>query len=232
MKHLDGSYMVLGLAGRARAGKDTCADVLSQAYQFYRMAFADALRKEIIDAFGIDADLFHDSTKDKKDTALAIGRCNDAEFMALAVKMGVSVTDPRSPREIMRWWGTEYRRRQNPTYWLERAAQTLDEAMRRGFRRVVITDVRFRNEADFVRYYDGLVWKINRAEASAVAATHQSEIELGLIQADAVIDNNRSMTAFAAEIMKAYRASSQHPIAINAHATSADCNTGTGLGLP
>ncbi len=207
MTHLDGSYMILGLAGRAGAGKDTCADVLCQAHQFYRMAFADPVRQEIVDAFGIDSGVFDVTTKERKTAALAIGRCNDGDFMSLMIRRGESVTAPRSPREIMRWWGTEFRRNQKSVYWLDKAAQTINEAMRRGYRRVVITDVRFRNEADLVRYYNGQVWMIDRAEANAVPATHQSELELALIHPDYVIENNRSMTGFAAAVMKAYRAS-------------------------
>lgn len=207
MKHLDGSYMILGLAGRAGAGKDTCADVLCQAHQFYRMAFADALRQEVVNAFGIDSGLFHTPSKEQKTAALAIGRCNDSDFMALMVKRGENITAPRSAREIMQWWGTEYRRAQNPVYWLDRAANTINEAMRRGFRRVVITDVRFRNEADLVRYYNGQVWMICRATADTAPANHQSELELALIHPDTVIENNRSMTAFAAAVMKTYEAS-------------------------
>ena len=204
MKHLDGSYMILGLAGRAGAGKDTCADVLCQAHQFYRMAFADALRKEIIDAFGIDASVFDVSLKERKAAALAIGRCSDADFMSLMVKRGETITAPRSPREIMRWWGTEYRRAQNLVYWLDKASQEVNEAVRRGYRRVVITDVRFRNEADFVRYYNGQVWMIDRADANAAPADHQSEIELALIHPDSVIQNNGSMAGFADDVMKTY----------------------------
>lgn len=207
MNHLDDRYLILGLAGRAGAGKDTGADVLCEAHQFYRFAFADPVRKEITDAFCIDPALFLRPYKEHKTAALAVDRCTDRNFVTVVAKLGQSIAVPRSPREIMRWWATEYRRAQNPHYWTRKAGDTLHDALRRGFRRVVITDVRFKNEADFIRYHGGRVWMISRASSESAPANHQSESELTSIAPDVVIENNRSMTAFAAEIMKTYRAS-------------------------
>ncbi|WP_460874805.1 deoxynucleotide monophosphate kinase family protein [Paralcaligenes ginsengisoli] len=164
------------------------------------------MRAEIVQAFGIDPGLFHVSTKEQKTPDLAIGRCNDGVFMQIMVKLGVSVTAPRSPREIMRWWGTEYRRAKHPTYWLDKANESIDAAARRGFRRIVITDVRFANEADFVRGLGGQVWMIKRTLAEMAAATHESETQLALIHPDAEIKNNRSMVSFANEVLRTYEA--------------------------
>lgn len=205
MTHIDDRRMLLGLAGRAGAGKDTAADILSQAHQFYRFAFADPVRAEIVAAFGVDISIFDVDSKERKSEALAIERCSDPDFRRVTAKLGLSDKDPRTPREIMRWWGTEYRRAQNPRYWTQRAGDTLHDAMRRGFRRIVITDVRFQNEVDFLRYHGGKIWEIRRATADNVLATHQSEREVTAICPDLSIDNNKSMTAFAAAVMKAYR---------------------------
>jgi len=207
MTHLDDRRLLLGLAGRAGAGKDTVADVLCQGHQFYRFAFADPVRAEIISAFGVDMSVFDVSTKEHKIDALAIARCTDPDFRRVAGKLGISMTDARSPREIMRWWGTEYRRFQNPHYWTNRAGETLYDAIRRGFRRIVITDLRFRNEAAFVRYHGGKVWEIQRATAEVLPATHVSEQEITALEPDRVIENNKTMTALATAVMKAYRES-------------------------
>ncbi|NYT76527.1 hypothetical protein H0A71_05950 [Alcaligenaceae bacterium] len=207
MSHLDDRYLILGLTGRAGAGKDTAADILCDAYQFYRFAFADPVRAEITNAFGIDPTIFHGSAKERKIEALAIERCSDRVFTTTMAKHGVSFSAPRSPREIMRWWGTEYRRVQQPHYWTRIASDTLHEALRRGFRRIVITDLRFDNEAAFVRYNGGVIWKVTRVLAEQSPANHQSEREVDQITPDVTINNNRSMTSLAAEVMKAYQAS-------------------------
>lgn len=207
MRHLDDRYLILGLSGRAGAGKDTAADLLCEAWQFYRFAFADALRAEITEAFGVDPGLFANELKEHATAALTIGRCNDGEFIQTMVARCESITSPRSPREIMQLWGTEYRRAQQPRYWIDRAAETLDVALRQGFRRVVLTDVRFVNEAQFIRMHGGKIWHIDRVQARCREAHHQSELEVSAIVADRAISNNRSMTSFATEIMKAYEAS-------------------------
>ncbi|TCU97297.1 hypothetical protein EV686_106180 [Paracandidimonas soli] len=189
--------MVLGLCGRAGAGKDTCADILCEAFSFYRLAFADAVRAEIVHSFGVDPAIFSREDKEQKTIGLAIGRCADADFIRLMSSRGENISAARTPREIMRWWGTEYRRAQNPAYWLDRAAEKINDAMRRGFRRIIVTDVRFTNEADLIRHYDGDVWMIQRNSADAARADHQSETEVGLIHTDATIENNDSIVRLA-----------------------------------
>lgn len=204
MTRLEERYLLLGLAGRSGAGKDTVADILCEAYQFHRLAFADPLRAEIATAFGVDLSIFANDAKSRRLPALAIDRCTDIDFRAAVGKLGVNFTAPRSPREIMRWWGTEYRRAQHPYYWTRKASDTLHQAMRNGFRRIVITDVRFQNEADFVHFYNGRLWQIKRATADYEPVTHLSEAEIGELQPDVVIDNNRSVSTLVSTVQQAY----------------------------
>lgn len=198
-----GTHLILGLTGRAGAGKDTVADILCEVHQFYRFAFAGPLRDEIIDAFRIDPSLFRYPYKEQKVQALAIDNSADRDFVVTMRKRGKSITAARSPREIMQWWGTEYRRGQQPQYWTRKAEDTLHDALKRGFDRIVITDVRLANEAEFVRYHGGKIWRVRRATAEQIAPTHQSEA-LDSIEADLEIDNNRSMTSLVAGVMQAY----------------------------
>lgn len=209
--HTTGHYMILGLAGRAGAGKDTAADVLCAGHGFFRMAFADALRREIVEAFGIDPGLFAVDTKEVTTSALAIGRCNHGDFLSLMMRAGYSASTPRSPRQIMRWWGTEFRRAQNPDYWLDRAAETLDAALQRGYRRIVITDLRFCNEANFIRRYNGQIWRIRRDVVDKRPIEHESEAQIPFIYSDATVENNGSMVAFAAAVMRTFDAQAPQP---------------------
>jgi len=205
MTHSDDRYLLIGLTGRSGAGKDTAADVLCEAYQFYRIAFADPLRVEIATAFSVDLSIFSLDTKTRPVPALAIDRCADIDFRIACSKLGVSFIAPRSPREIMQWWGTEYRRRQNPYYWTRKASDTIHDAMRSGFRRIVVTDVRFRNEAELIHYHNGRLWEIRRATVDGEPVSHPSEAGVGQIEIDHVIDNNGSMPAFAQAVMQAYQ---------------------------
>jgi len=205
MTHPD-PYLIIGLAGRAGAGKDTVADMLCQADKFYRYAFADPLRAEITASFGIDPELFSRPYKERRTPMLAIGRSCDGEFIRAMTPLGISITDSRSPREIMRWWGTEYRRRQCPTYWINFARAALDEAFRGGYRRVVFTDIRFRNEAEFTQLYGGHVWRIDRPNAKPQPADHESEEGVDDIQADVAISNDGTLVALASAVMRTYTA--------------------------
>ena len=186
---------IVGLAGRAGAGKDTCADVLVSRHQFTRLAFADALRREILEGFWTDPALFTVDLKEIPTPALAIGRCNDGLFIKRMVALGFHPAEPRSARQIMQLWGTEYRRNQDEHYWTKRLTQTIDRLWSEGHDRFVITDVRFPNEAHRVRQLGGKLWLIRRATADAVKASHASEQLVESLLPDVVLRNNSTLAA-------------------------------------
>ncbi len=74
----------------------------------------------------------------------------------------------RSPRQLMQTLGTEWGRAQDPDFWVKLAERNLRDEP------TVFTDVRFENEADFIRRNGGLVIHIQRGEVSPVSA-HVSE---------------------------------------------------------
>lgn len=64
-------------------------------------------------------------------------------------------------RPILQWWGTEFRRFDNDTYWID----ALAEIMSRSDANVrVITDVRFHNEAKFVKDNGGVIISVVRVD--------------------------------------------------------------------
>ncbi|OMG87985.1 hypothetical protein [Achromobacter xylosoxidans] len=208
-KSRSGPYLLVGLAGHAGAGKDTCADILASAHGFARLAFADAVRAELAAAFGVDLRLFSNrSTKEAPTHELALHRCADRTFVELMLSLPLGLTLDRalSPRWAMRLWGTEYRRSQSgKDYWLLRAHEALESLQRDGWRRIAITDVRFANEAALVNSLGGEVWRVKRPIADAVLAPHASEQEVTGIQVDRVIDNSAQTTAaLAYDVLFAY----------------------------
>ncbi|OZI23596.1 hypothetical protein CAL26_09145 [Bordetella genomosp. 9] len=195
-------FRLIGLCGRAGAGKDTCADLMAAAYGFSKIAFADALRAEISRSFGVDPrDLSNRITKEQLTHALAIGRSDDARFIHLMASAGVCISAPRSPRQIMRWWATEYRRAlDGEEYWTLLAHDAIDSLMRRGVRRIVVTDVRFSNEASFIKHMRGEVWRVRRAVADQIPGNHRSEIELEAISPAHVVHNDGDIAALMREV--------------------------------
>ena len=203
---------VLGLAGQAGVGKDTCADYLVKAYGFVKFAFSDALYAEVQAAYGLpDQSLLRDrETKEIPSAALAIGRCADGEFAILAGQLlalsgAWDVLDmPLSPRQVLQWWGTEYRRAQDPHYWLNKNDDWLRKVQadplypEHAPQYFVNTTVRFENEREWIntgawgQLWQGNVWHIRR-EGIAPVAVHVSETELPVLPPERQLWNNDSI---------------------------------------
>ena len=139
---------VIGLHGRARAGKDTAANFILAHRGGYIYSFADPIRK-MLAPLGIDMnDPYWQARKEQVIPALGV-----------------------SPRRLMQTLGTEWGRQLiNPDLWLILAKQLL---LNYG-PGMVIADVRFENEAAWVREQGGRVIHIERPDNVAVEA-HASE---------------------------------------------------------
>lgn len=71
-----------------------------------------------------------------------------------------------------------------------------------GYARFVISDVRFANEADWVRQRGGVIWRINRPQAAPVRA-HVSETEMQSIQPDVCVDNTDTLDHLRTQVQQA-----------------------------
>ncbi len=195
---------VIGLLGVKGSGKDTCAQYLIDQLGFRRIGFADALYKEVADAFGVTvAFLGNRDTKETPLPELALSRCADQAFVtAVAEELGWTQTtpellaQPQSPRFVLQLWGTEYRRRRGvDSYWLDQVKAAIESNPTVSF---VVTDVRFLNEFRFIAEQGGVRVRIRRPELEAREAAerakfgraaHPSETELLTVTTDAEILN-------------------------------------------
>lgn len=167
--------MIIGLAGFKGSGKDTVAAYLVKEHGFERKAFADPLKQSIAALFNIE---FHQVDQLKNDpdvwVALEVG-CAESDYI-----------DRMTFRTFLQRYGTESHRNVfGQDFWID---QTLPV---QGFypgRAIVVTDVRFQNEADRIRHLGGTLWFINRptGEFSFVHAHSSEEIDF---DTDLVIDN-------------------------------------------
>lgn len=139
---------VIGLHGRARAGKDTVANFILAHRGGYIYSFADPIRRMLV-PLGIDMnDPYWQERKEEVIPAIGV-----------------------SPRRMMQTLGTEWGRELiNPELWLILAKQLLLNCGPG----MVIADVRFENEAEWVRSQGGRVIHIERPGNVAVEA-HASE---------------------------------------------------------
>lgn len=163
--------MLIGLCGAAGAGKNTVAEFLTE---FTQLAFADPLYECV-------------STI----TSLPVDRLKDRDVKEAAIPwLG------KSPRQMLQSLGTEWGRDTiHSEIWIRITMNRAAREMAAG-RSVVITDVRFDNEAQAIAEAGGEVWEVARPGwkcLAADAATHQSEAGISRHLIARTIDNSGSL---------------------------------------
>ncbi len=167
---------LIGICGHARSGKDTVTDFLLTTYpNHYQLAFADPLKEAASVAFGIPLGWFY--SDDLKDT--------------------VHPNWNKTPRQIVQFMGTEMFRDTVPKlldevgndFWVQRAILRLsnlyipeDEGTFDQGDTVVISDVRFQNEYDWIISTGGIIIHLTRpaADGNIGIPGHASESTLNL----------------------------------------------------
>ncbi|CAN7257582.1 hypothetical protein LJR084_001190 [Variovorax sp. LjRoot84] len=191
--------LILALTGYPNVGKDTVASVLAPKHGFRSIAFADALRREVAEAWHIDQRMLTDRpTKEWPVPALAAGMCNVPGFLHWCVDGGDSLFEPRSPRWALQRWAT-YQRRFDPEYYARIVERWIIRHVGSGWTRVVITDLRDPVEETVLRRLGAKVVRVHRHEVAplpADTASHVSE-QHHRIKADADIVNDGSLEALA-----------------------------------
>lgn len=208
--------MLIGLSGPAGCGKDTVADYLVKQYGFVKFSFSDLLYKEVSDAFNVPVEELQDRrNKDRPHPQLTARNCKSDWFHThMRGEAGGLLPDwaadsavdeyKFSPRWVLQHWGTEFRRHQDPEYWLKASDMWID-ALASACREndepmpsLVNTSVRFPNEAEFIRSRGGEVWHLRRFadraahEASGVASglDHVAEQGLEVLDGDKELFNS------------------------------------------
>lgn len=153
--------ILIGLCGQARSGKDTVAYHLVCRYRLIRRAFADPIKEIVNDMFDWDERHSDGDLKEEVDGAWGF-----------------------SPRQAYQRFGTEFARELNPNVWILMMQNYLKNT--RG--NYVISDVRFENEANWVRR-NGLLLHVFR-EGCAKVNDHVSETPVPVTDSDLVVANN------------------------------------------
>ena len=183
--------MLIGLTGPAGAGKDTVADLLVHHHGFRKTSFAESLYREVSDAFDLPVtDLARRDTKETSMDGLEMVFCHDLDFVEVVQRLEGNAFDwhiPYSPRQILQWWGTDYRRAQNQDYWIDQVRQRIHIGS--SSIHWVIPDVRFQNEADLIHEMGGQFILVRRQGVQPVAG-HVSEAFWRACHADGSLDND------------------------------------------
>lgn len=168
---------IIGLTGFARSGEDTVAAHLTDAHGYYHESFAWPIREMVRNLLGYSWEEF------------------DAKKEA-PVRWLNNIT----PRRLMQTLGTEWGRNTiHPDIWTRACAQRIHDALAR-HQGVVISDVRFQNEAEMIRTLGGEIWFVHRPAARIEASDHVSETTVALLKSDHVLHNDTSIPELRARV--------------------------------
>jgi len=154
---------VIGLVGRAGSGKDT-------VYEALKAALDDKTVVRV--AFG---DEVKREVADRHELSVETIDANKDKF-----------------RNLLQEWGLEYRRVNDPAYWIKKIKPQMD-MFHKLADVIVITDVRFMNEADYVKdTCKGSLVKVLGNKDKMLESSHQSETEMQDITPDYLLPNDKN----------------------------------------
>lgn len=172
---------LIGIAGKARSGKDTAAAYLVAQHGLIKYSFADPMKDGLKTMFGLTDEHMNGSLKETEITWLGV-----------------------SPRRLMQTLGTEWGREIiRPDLWVmlaqrqwDRVKWPTEDTFHGG---MIVPDIRFEEEAEFIRRNGGLVIHLFRDELETVEA-HKSEAGVRFMDGDWLIENNGTIEDLHAEL--------------------------------
>lgn len=206
--------MIIGFAGKAASGKTTAARYLMERHDNIAIVpMAVVLREEVekfIRQVGAEdkVPLVYGNQEDKVrvfyvDEHKARQLCS---VWSGFVTMNRDIQDRPgrtavTVRRILQWWGTEYRRAEDPDYWTKAWEKKLQE-YDLSKTHVLVDDVRFVNELEIIKKNGGVFIRIIRPGFNG-ANDHSSENSLDHYDAwDLVINNDGSLEEFLKQVDK------------------------------
>lgn len=166
LRSLSRSLSLIGFMGIKKSGKDTCADHLVQNYNYVKKSFSDPLKRACQELFLFTDDQTYGSQEQKE------------------------TPDPRwfgcTPRLALQYVGTDLLRDQLSNIMPELGTNIFTHNFKLWYNheieqnpelKVVVSDVRFANEVDFIHSLGGIVIKISRPNLTN-DDQHLSETEL------------------------------------------------------
>jgi len=168
--------MIIGLSGYAQSGKDTVANILVEKHGYRRIAFADPIRKLLYEMDPLIPKGYGDSIINYRLQDLVDSYGWDK----------VKVDFPEV-RRLLQELGVGARKLFGDTFWINEALSDVAPQDK-----VVVSDVRFENEAIWIQEFKGKIWRIKRIGTDAVN-DHVSESEMDGYPVDQIFVNNGTL---------------------------------------
>lgn len=164
--------MIIGIAGKKKAGKDTvlgCIQHWLPNRTIIRLAFADALKAEVAKGCGVSTVYLN----------------NNKEHFRL----------------ILQGWGTDFRRKlMGDDYWINKWQSAANYILANSPDSLIIApDVRFKNEANVILENGGFVIRVNRANVD-LRDEHESENDLNAMKFPDTVTNDGDIVQLADKV--------------------------------
>ena len=180
---------IIGLAGHARSGKNTVADIIRDIAEVpvFQDAFANRLKVSAARSLGFEFETLEeyldwaDGFKEECSITIEVLDINEEPYMEAVKKI--------SGREFLQFYGTEAHREVfNTDFWVDQLADHLNPDFL-----TIITDVRFENEAQLIKRLGGIVIRVSRDQVEKLPGEHASESPIDESLVDYEIDNSGTM---------------------------------------
>ncbi len=183
--------MIIGISGKAQAGKDTVCKMITYTIWYY--TFSQRLKpfgidhyKECITYYNTllnNIGYQHTSFAKALKSCLSVILNKDLDkFENISFKNSrIDWLNNMTVRELLQKFGTAIRNEVCDDFWVKVCLKNCTEDC-------IISDVRFESEAEGIRDINGIIIRINRDGAGA--GNHISEIALDNYSFDYIIDNN------------------------------------------
>jgi len=168
--------MIIGITGKKFNGKDTVSDYIVSKYNFTKIAYAEPLKEVCRNLFNFNDDQLYGNKKEEIDPFWNI-----------------------TPRQAFQFIGTDMIRNNadkllvgiNNNFWVKCLEKRILDLKSRGIKNIIVSDIRFINEADLIKRLDGNLIKVSRNIPNN--DSHISEVEIDNIKEDILIENKGSL---------------------------------------
>lgn len=204
--------MIIGISGKKQSGKNSVGWIINFLDIYYNKLDWEALckREDIPQEkwiynvwkspyrFEYNFELKSFASNVKEIASLLIGRENIESWEKSEFKDSINPIFNITNREILQKIGEGLRKEINPDVWIKALFSTYTEKSN-----WIITDVRYKNEADYIKEKGGYLIRVNRD--TGYNDNHPSEIDLdNYSKFDFIIDNNDSEMELVKKVTEIY----------------------------